>query len=146
MEQLYGESPEIHIEESYNTNGGIALYSTQEEGTITGGSGTSGSQPSSSRIYWTITRTSDPSQPDGYAYSGGITGVSWFKDIPQSPFANPDYDTPSEIWNAASPDGNLNEVFDAWNEDISDAGTEKRAYFMYYISVHAKGCSSNITS
>ena len=34
MEQLYGESPEIRIEESYNTNGGIALYSTPDEGTI----------------------------------------------------------------------------------------------------------------
>lgn len=145
MSTIYGDSPEIPINSSYGRDGGISLYSVgdDESGTITGGSGDSGSYPTSSRIYWTITRVEDPSQPDGYSYSGGITGVSWFTNISQSPFADPRYDEPSEIWQIASSTGTLNEVFNAWNEDTSYDGEEKRSYFMYYLSVNARGCSSS---
>ena len=147
MDTIYGESPEIRADDSYGGNGGISVFSVrngEDEGTITGGSGDSGSYPTSSRIYWTITRVVDPSQPGGYRYSGGITDTSWFTEISQSPFADPRYDDPSEIWNIASRDGNLNEVFDEWNSDKTEDGEEKRAYFMYHLAVNAKGCSTTL--
>lgn len=148
MNTIQGESPEIQIDDSYSRNGGISLFSVEnDEGgeTITGGSGGSGSYPTSSRIYWTITRVSDPSQPGGYSYSGGITGVSWFTEVSQSPFANSKYDEPSEIWYIADTYGNINMIFDEWNSDVSHEGETKRSYFMYFLSVNARGCSSTTT-
>lgn len=148
MNTIYGESPEIQVGDSYSRNGGISLFSAgDDEGgeTITGGSGGSGSYPTSSRIYWSITRVPDSAQPDGYIYSGGITGVSCFTDMPQSPFADPRFDEPSKIWSIAETNNNLNIIFDEWNSDTSPDGEEKRAYFMYYLSVHARGCSMTTT-
>lgn len=146
METLYGESPEIQMDDGYGRSGGIALYSAGDEGgdTITGGSGDSGSYPTSSRIFWTITRVGDPSQTGGYSYSGGISGVSWFEKEPTSPFNDTRYDEPNEIWAIASTSENLNVIFDEWNADSSDEGERKRAYFMYYLSVHAPGCSRTV--
>ena len=140
METIYGESAEIQVNDGYSNGGGIALYSADDSGTISGGSNDEGSVQTSARIYWTITRTEGP---EGFQYTGGITGVSWFTEIPQSPFAVSPYNDPATIWDIASRDNNLNEVFNAWNADQTDAGTAKRSYFMYYLSVNAQGCSSN---
>ena len=149
METLYGESPEIQMDDGYGRSGGIALYSAGDgDGeTITGGSGNEGSNPSSSRIYWTITRIPDASQPGGYRYEGGITGNGWFFNVEESPFAVAPYkDNPAVIWNVAATNNSLNIIFDAWNADQSPAGTQKRAYFLYHISVYVRGCSSNTTT
>lgn len=146
METINGVSPDFLIEnDSYSNNGGISLFSADDKETIFGGSKDDGSNVSSSRIYWTITRVPDSSQPDGYAYSGGITGVSWYTEIEQSPFYNEKYDEPSEIWAIASANGNLSIIFDEWNSDISHEGEIKRSYFMFYLSVNARGCSSTTT-
>lgn len=146
METLYGESPEIQMDDGYDANNGIAVYSAGDgdDETITGGSGDSGSYPTSSRIFWTITRVEDPSQPGSYSYSGGISGVSWFKDEQTSPFNDTRYDEPNEIWAIASASGNLNVIFDEWNADSSNEGERKRAYFMYYLSLNAPDCSRTL--
>lgn len=127
MEQLYGESPEIHIEESYNTNGGIALFSTNDDDTITGGSGNEGEYPTSTRIRWEVTRTTDDS-PDGYSYTGGISGNNgWYTNDPNSPFYG--IKDIEDICEHAFTYRNLNFYFDAWNEDQSQTGQIKRATF-----------------
>lgn len=127
MEQLYGESPEIHIEESYNTNGGIALFSTNSDDTVTGGSGNEGEYPTSTRIRWEVTRTADGS-PDGYLYTGGISGNNgWYTEDPNSPFYG--IVDIEDICEYAFEHKNLNYYFDAWNADQSQAGQVKRAEF-----------------
>lgn len=142
METIYGESSEIQTNDTYSSGGGISLFSAGDDGeTIVGGSGDQGSNPTSARIYWEMTRT--PNGSGGYTYSGGISNVSWYTEVPTSPFAVPPYNDPAKLWEIASGTGSLNEVFDAWNEDQGDAGTEKRAHFLYFISQNAKGCSSN---
>lgn len=139
METIYGESAEIQVNDGYSNGGGIALYAA-DDSTISGGSGDEGSVQTSARIYWTITRTGEAGN---YQYQGGITGISWFTEVDESPFAVPPYDDPATIWEIASRDNNLNEVFNAWNEDQSNEGTRKRAYFMFYLSTEAIGCSSS---
>ena len=121
METIYGESPEIYADDGYAANSGIALFSassgSNEDGTITGGSDDNdGSQPTSSRIYWTITRET---LPDGTVrYTGGITGVGWYngKDDTAyneySPFVGYELE---DIWNIASRDNNLSAIFREWN-------------------------------
>ena len=127
MEQLYAESPEIHIEESYNTNGGIALFSTNDDNTLTGGSGNEGEYPTSTRIRWEITRTEDGS-PDGYSYTGGISGNNgWYTKDPNSPFYG--IEDTEVICKYAFAHKNLNFYFDAWNADQSQEGQVKRATF-----------------
>ena len=129
MEQLYGESPEIRIEESYNTNGGIALFSTNDDDTITGGSGNEGEYPTSTRIRWEITRILNE---DGtYTYTGGVTGGAnlddpWYVDNMNSPFYNVDI---NDIGTVAFRDKNLNYYFDLWNQDSSNQGQYKRGMF-----------------
>lgn len=143
METLYGESPEIQMDDGYGRSGGIALYSAGDgDGeTITGGSGNQGSFPTSARIYWTITRI--PTGDDQYSYEGGITGVSWFFDDSNSPFYPEEYDTEAEIWAIASANnGNLDIIFEEWNSDKTQAGEIKRSTFMTTIATYAYGCSS----
>ena len=87
---MYGESLEIQTGDSYGSNGGIALFSTGDE-TITGGSDNEGSSVTSSRFYWSITRSGE--EPN-YTYSGGITGSDTFNfgfKEPTSPFYGFDY-------------------------------------------------------
>lgn len=139
METLYGESPEIQIDDGYGTNGGIALYSAGDGSseTITGGSGNDGSSTTSSRYYWSITRTGiEPT----YTYSGGITGESFFFGENSSPFVNMDYQT---IWNIVSaPPGNLDGIFDAWNERGEKVKHEFLGIVLYNCP---EGCYSSYT-
>lgn len=117
METLYGESLEIQTGDSYGSNGGIALFSTGDE-TITGGSDNEGSSVTSSRFYWSITRSGE--EPN-YTYSGGITGSDTFNfgfKEPTSPFYGFDY---SAVWQAAStPPGTLDSFFQPWNSTASE--------------------------
>lgn len=143
METLYGESLEIQMDDGYDANNGIAVYSAGDGNgeTITGGSGNQGSFPTSARIYWTITRI--PSGDGQYSYEGGITGKSWFFNDPNSPFYPEDYNTEAEIWAIASAyNGNLDIIFAEWNSDKTQAGEIKRSSFMATISINAYGCSS----
>lgn len=71
METIYGESAEIQVNDGYSNGGGIALYSADDSGTISGGSNDEGSVQTSARIYWTITRTEGP---EGFQYTGGDYG------------------------------------------------------------------------
>lgn len=142
METINGMSPDLMLDsEGYNNSGGISLFSVNENGdTITGGSGNDGSHLTSARIYWTITRIDNGS--GGYTYEGGITGVSWFFDDPNSPFYPEPYNSKEEIWNIASAYNNLNIVFQEWNSDKSQAGEIKRSDFMSTIARNAYGCST----
>lgn len=112
METLYGESPEIQLDDSYARNGGVAMYSVGdgEGGTITGGSGDNpGESETSARIRWSITV-----DENGNYVTGGITGSNdWMRDTDYSPFAGFDNQT---LANYAIGDGNLNEVFGPWND------------------------------
>lgn len=142
MERIYGESSEI----LYSESGGIALYAAGDDETIIGGSGNQGTQETWSRIYWVITRVDNG---DGiYTYPigpdmGGITGVSWFFDDPNSPFYPDEYNTPGEIWNIATNNGNsLDVIFAAWNSDTSQTGVIKRSDFMSKLAREAYGCTA----
>lgn len=141
MNTIYGESPEIQVEDSYNQNGGVALFSANEDGdTVSGGSGNDGEYPTSTRIRWTVTRTADDS-PDGYSYVGGITGNNgWYTDDPNSPFYGVVDD--EDIAEAAFRDGDLNFYFNAWNEDQSIDGQVKRATFA--VTAASLGCATII--
>lgn len=73
MGTIYGESSIT----SYASNGGIAVMSADvPPGAITGGSGDSeeGSSGSITRIRWWIAYDESTG-----TYSGGITGVGWFR-------------------------------------------------------------------
>ena len=140
MEQLYGESPDIYIEESYNTSGGIALFSTNSDDTVTGGSGNEGEYPTSTRIRWEVTRTADDS-PDGYSYTGGISGNNgWYTADLNSPFFG--IEDIEDICEYAFEYRNLNHYFDAWNADQSQAGQVKRAAFA--LTASNVGCATII--
>lgn len=121
MSTINGESQPIIIDEEYSNNGGIALFSTNAGGTVSGGSSEEGSYNSIFRIYWTIT------YDGGTSYTGGITGNSWHKENSLSPFHNA---IDSEIWVAAQ-DGNLSEYFGPWNTATSD---EEKVDFLDVIS------------
>ena len=125
MATIYGESPEIQIDNSYWENGGIAVMSVGdgEGGTITGGSGDNeGEQETSARIKWSITVDAD-----GNYLAGGITGAtdddSWMRTDSNSPFI---HFTDQELANMAISDGNLGKVFIFWN----DGDLEKVFTFM----------------
>lgn len=111
METIYGESPEIQIDNSYASNGGIAMFSVGDDGntTMTGGSGDKpGETETSARIRWSITVNAN----NEYV-TGGITGSNdWMKGTLNSPFAGWE---DQALANAALNDGTLNEVFDPWN-------------------------------
>ena len=135
METLYGESPEIQIDDGYGTNGGIALYSAGDgDGeTITGGSGGGeGSYPTSSRYYWSITRIGTEG---AYTYTGGMSGNSFYTDRPFSPF----YNVPlSDIWEEAStPPGNLDKYFAPWN---ANSEADKLNFQAVVVHECPKGC------
>lgn len=110
MGTIYGESPEIPIDNSYASNGGIAMFSVEDDGnhTITGGSGDNpGEDETSARIRWSITIDAN-----GNYVTGGITGSEfWMREHPVSPFVGW---TDQQLANFAI-DGNLNEVFGPWN-------------------------------
>lgn len=141
METIYGESTEIQIEENYSNGGGISLFSVSDEGdTITGGSGNDGSYPTSTRIRWTVTRYSDDSE-DGYGYIGGISGDNgWYTNNENSPFFG--VEDEEDIARHAFNEGNLQDYFDKWNEDQSQAGQVKRATFALLAA--QLGCSTII--
>lgn len=110
MSTINGESQPIIIDEEYSNNGGIALFSTNDGGTVSGGSSEEGVYNSIFRIYWTITY-------DGSStYTGGITGIDWYQSDPLSPFYMVNE---SDIWNNAQ-DGNLSEYFGPWNTNTLD--------------------------
>ena len=110
MSTINGESQPIIIDEEYSNNGGIALFSTNDGGTVSGGSSEEGVYNSIFRIYWTITY-------DGSStYTGGITGIDWYQSDPLSPFFGV---AESDIWEKAQ-DGNLSEYFSPWNEKTAD--------------------------
>ena len=117
MNTIYGESPEIQVDDTY-ANGGIALYSAGDgDQTITGGSDNQGSTETSSRFYWTITRSGV--DPD-YTYSGGITGSDTFGfgfNESSSPFYNSSYEA---VWAMASTAGSLDGFFQPWNATTSE--------------------------
>lgn len=137
MGTIYGESSIT----SYASNGGIALYSTEnlDPGTITGGSGDSedGTAGSITRIKWTISY-------DGDAFSGGITGVSWFRTTDtiymnglDSPFEG---HTDEEIYREASTSGNLDSFFNAWNSMHSAPNDTTILEFQLYLQTNYSGC------
>lgn len=140
METINGMSPDLMLDsEGYNNSGGISLFSVNENGdTITGGSGNDGSYETSARIYWTITRIDNGS--GGHTYEGGITGVSWFFDDPNSPFYPEPYNSKEKIWDIASAYNNLNIVFQEWNADISPDGKNKKIDFLHRLSDEAEEC------
>lgn len=110
MSTIYGESPDIQIDDSYSVNGGIALFSAGgDDTTITGGSGDNpGEAQTSARIKWSITVNEN-----GTYISGGITGSNdWMRGTADSPFTN--Y-TDQQLADIAVRNNNLNEVFVEWN-------------------------------
>ena len=124
---------------SYESTGGIALYSVEPpEGAISGGSGGGeGSQTQATRIRWWIMQNSDGS------YSGGITGMGWFRNITQygesvdGPF---DQFTDDQIYNFAS-DGSLDEVFIPWNSAHSESSDVTIQLFVTHLKTNgAAGC------
>lgn len=110
---------------SYSNEGGIALFAADppESGAIVGGSRNpeEGSGATATRLRWWIMANGDGT------YSGGITGEGWFRssdgvDFAQSypgPFEGK---TDEEIYEIASTAGNLNSLFDAWNNAHSGVG------------------------
>lgn len=114
MSTIYGESPDIQIDDSYSANGGIALFSAGgDDTTITGGSGDNpGEAQTSARIKWSITV-----DENNQYVTGGITGSDdWMRDTLYSPFT--DYDN-QQLADYAVNDNNLNTVFLAWNNQYN---------------------------
>ena len=109
MSTIYGVSPDIQVDNSYYSNGGIALFNADGDHTITGGSGENeGEAQTSARIKWSITV-----DENNQYVTGGITGSNdWMRDTEYSPFT--DY-TDQDLAGYALRDDNLNEVFLAWN-------------------------------
>ncbi len=104
MNTIYGESPEIQMNDGYAANGGISLFSTREAGETITSSDQGGEQVFGGRILWEITDNGDGT------YSGGITGVDWCREqyTEDNPFIN--Y-TNEQIWNIAEQNRNLNQIF-----------------------------------
>lgn len=129
MDTINGLSPDLYIkeEDTYEANGGIALFSSGDE-TFTGGSDTEGSITQVARIYWTITRTAEG------IFTGGITGIDWYFNNPSSPFNNEMYNTEQKIWDYLSGEGNgnLDAVFITWNSSLSDR--ERLLFIVNFLS------------
>ena len=110
MSTIYGESPEIQMEDGYSSNGGVALYLADNNGagTITS-SNQDGGQPIGGRILWTITYNGGDSTSED-SYTGGITAIDWTCNTYDgyNPFANM---TEAEIWNTARTYGDLDTIF-----------------------------------
>ena len=109
MSTIYGVSPDIQVDNSYYSNGGIALFNADGDHTITGGSGENeGEAQTSARIKWAITVDENT-----LYMTGGITGSNdWMRSTEYSPFT--DYKD-QDLADIAIRDNNLNEVFLAWN-------------------------------
>lgn len=109
MNTIYGESPEIRVEDGYAANGGVSLFSTRSAGETITSSDQSGEQIVGGRILWWITDIGDGS------YAGGITGSGWCReDYPyDNPFKN--Y-TDAQIWDEAEQSRNLNKIFAEFND------------------------------
>ena len=138
MGTIYGESSIT----SYASNGGIAVMSADvPPGAITGGSGDSeeGSSGSITRIRWWIAYDESTD-----TYSGGITGVGWFRSSdPEAanltvsgPFEGA---TEADIYSHASnpTEGNLDFYFNAWNNSTSPSDI---LTFQTYILNNAQDC------
>lgn len=138
MSTIYGESSIT----SYASNGGIAVMSADiPPGAITGGSGDSeeGSSGSITRIRWWIAFDEATN-----TYSGGITGVCWFRSSdPEAagltvngPFEGA---TEAEIYQHASnpSEGNLDYYFNAWNNSASPSDI---LTFQMFILDYASEC------
>lgn len=111
METVYGESPEIKLEDSYNASNGIATFSANDNNTQTGGSiyNPDGSYFEGYQILWTVTRVQ---QSDGsYQYEGGVTAQEWYTEYPDSPFY---LKKVQDIGDDAFRDNNLNKYFTEW--------------------------------
>lgn len=133
---------------SYDDDGGIALYSIEPpDGAFTGGSGDpeQGTGATSTRIRWWIAENAA-----GGGYSGGITGVGWFRKTDLEPNRNTSgYDGPfegytdAEIYQtAANSGGNLNSIFSAWNNAHSVIGDATITSFILMLQEHSEavGC------
>lgn len=111
MSTIYGESPEIQMEDGYSSNGGVALYSADNNGagTITS-SNQDGGQPIGGRILWTITYNGGDSTSED-SYTGGITAIDWICAgyLGRNPFADM---SKADIWNTARSNGNLDTIFE----------------------------------
>lgn len=137
MSTIYGESSIT----SYASNGGIAVMSADiPPGAITGGSGDreDGSAGSVTRIRWWV-------YYDESNYSGGITGVGWFRKSHNDPFTDGMPATgpfegieESDIWETANgPAGNLDSYFNAWN---ASASSSQILEFQLYLVDYASDC------
>ncbi len=116
MEQLYGESPEIRIEDSYARNGGISVMAANDEDNkFTGGSiwDEEGHYFEGYRILWQIQQISENE------YSGGVTNIGWYFNDSDSPFYGLDANGNGEqiIFEEAKNTGNLNSFFSKWLAD-----------------------------
>lgn len=118
METLYGESPEIQMDDGYGRSGGIALYSAGDGGreTITS-SDQGGEEVVGGRVLWEITDLGNGN------YSGGITGENWMPEyICPSGAPNPfNQYTSAQIWDIAFNDRNLNKIFDQFENPFDFA-------------------------
>lgn len=141
MDTIYGESPEIQVEDLY-ANGGIALYSAGDgDETITGGSGNQGSSATSSRFYWSITRSG---VAPNYTYSGGLTGSESFGfgfNESLSPFYGYSY---ADVWATASSVGTLDSYFQTWNATASEL--DKNNFINMVLNNCPEGCYRSYTS
>lgn len=121
--EMYGESTVY----SYGDSGGISLMSVEPpDEAIVGPSGDldQGSGATATRFRWWISANGDGT------YSGGISGVSWFRSTDPEPHkGNATYPGPFEnmtdeeiyqevLINA----GTLNSVFKRWNDTYGVAG------------------------
>lgn len=125
METLYGESPEIQMDDGYDANNGIALFSANSDTggeTITSSSGDQGgSQEIPGKILWSITRYSEGT---GYRYEGGFTGQGWADEYFETrnetnPFTTAGWDA---LWTTASTEHNLDIYFAQVEYSFSLAG------------------------
>ena len=133
---------------SYGNEGGIMLMGVNENiehGTITGGSGddAGGNYGIPARIYWSITYGEDGT------YSGGITENSFFtkpltiyntsgvQEIIYGPFVPYDGRI-AELYSEAFNNGNLDQVFQNWNNNYPDSVTK----FISYLEDNCPRCVS----
>lgn len=141
MNKVSGESTVY----SYEQMGGIALYDAAvdpPDGAIVGGSGDSeeGSGAVATRIRWWIAY-------DGNEYSGGITGISWFRlaDGYNLQYTGPfEGVTDQELYEYALSNGNLNKYFNDWNSAHSASGDLTITGFTWFLQTegNAVGCVS----
>lgn len=133
---------------SYENSGGISLFSVEppEEGAIVGGSDNqeSGSGATSTHIRWWIAYDESTS-----TYSGGITGVGWFRTTDSVHQNTSNYEGPFEQYTdeqiyriALSSGGNLNSIFSEWNEKHSIVGDTTITGFVLFLQENpdATGC------